>query len=65
MLDEWQVQRLVRGLPETLARLLRPSSTLRDAASARSLADALSADHPAHDFLTAATGGGGFLVERA
>ncbi len=65
VLDEWEVQRLVRVLPETLARLLRPSSTLRDAASARSLADALGTDHPAHDFFAAAAGGKGFLVERA
>ncbi len=65
VLDEWEVQRLVRGLPETLARLLRPSGTLQDAVAARSLADALGADHPAHAFFAAAAGGKGFLVERA
>ncbi len=65
VLDEWEVQRLIRGLPETLARLLRPSGTLQDAVAARSLADALGTDHPAHAFFTAAAGGKGYLVERA
>lgn len=64
VLEPWAAQRLVRGLPETLSRLLRPSTGPRDQASAQAMADALGADHPAHGFFTAAARGG-FLVERA
>ena len=63
VLDAWEVQRLVRGLPRELARLLRPSTAPRDPASAQALADALGADHPAQGFFTAAARGGGFVVE--
>jgi Ca-activated chloride channel family protein len=65
VLEEWERQRLLRGLPADLAALLRPATGPRDAASAQSLADALGAEHPAHAFFTTAAGGGGFRVERA
>ena len=65
VLEEWELLRLVRGLPGELARLLRPSTNRRSEASAQLLADALDAALPAHGFFAAAAGRGGFAVGRA
>lgn len=65
VLEEWEVQRLWRGLPDELARLLRPSRTVRSEASAQAFADVLDVQHPAHTFFSAAAARGGFSVERA
>ena len=65
VLEEWELQRLGRGVPEELARLLRPSSTVRSEAAAQAVADALDVQHPAHGFFATAASRGGFIVERA
>jgi hypothetical protein len=64
LLEEWELQRLLRLLPPELGRLLRPSSNVRDGVAAQQLADALGADHPVHGFFVAAARGGGFQVGR-
>ena len=65
VLEEWEVQRLGRGLPDEVVRLLRPSRTVRSEAAAQAVADALEVQHPAHAFFAAAAGRGGFSVGRA
>jgi hypothetical protein len=64
LLEEWELQRLLRLMPEELGRLLRPSSSQRDGVTSQLLADALGPDHPAHSFFVAAARGGGFFVSR-
>ena len=65
VLEEWELQRLLRLLPTELGRALRPSSSQRDGVTAQLLADGLGVDHPAYGFFAAAARGGGFLVGRA
>lgn len=62
-LKEWEVQQLLRLLPPAMRVALLPSATIREAQTARRIADILGVAHPAGEFLAAATGG--FTVERA
>jgi len=62
-LEEWELQQLLRPLPNELRRALRPSATARDEQTARDIADILGAGRPAYPFFAGATGG--FAVERA
>ena len=64
VLEEWELQRLMRVLPTELARHLRPGATARDGQVAGALASALGPDHPAHGFFAAAAREGGFRAER-
>ena len=63
-LEEWELQRLLRGLPSELAVLLRPSSALRPADAAGALQGLLQAQ-PAAAFFADAHVHGGFTVSRA
>jgi Ca-activated chloride channel family protein len=64
VLEEWELQQLLRDLPAELARALRPSTTARDSRTAQAVAAALGGDHRAHGFFDAAGRTGGFRVER-
>jgi hypothetical protein len=64
VLEEWELQQLLRDLPTELARALRPSGTARGSSTAQSVAAALGSDHRAYGFFHAAGGAGGFRVER-
>ena len=63
-LEEWEVQRLLRGLPEELVRALSPSRSLRGPQVCLELHVAL-ADQPAGSFFSSCAGHGGFTVDRA
>jgi Ca-activated chloride channel family protein len=65
MLEEWELQRLVRDLPQSLARSLRSGATIRDGATAHRIAEALGEGHSCHGFFTAAHAADGFAVDRA
>jgi Ca-activated chloride channel family protein len=64
VLEEWELQQLLRDLPTELARALRPSTTARDSGTAQAVAAALGGDHRAHGFFATAGRVGGFRVER-
>lgn len=60
ILEEWEMQRLVRLLPAELEVRLRPSSIPQDEATAREVAASLGKSHPARDFFAVAARSGGF-----
>jgi Ca-activated chloride channel family protein len=64
VLEEWELQQLLRDLPPELTRALRPSAAARDSHTAQAVAAALGGDHRAHGFFDAAGRAGGFRVER-
>lgn len=64
VLEEWELQRLVRGLPEQLARALRPGRSLRGPQPCLELHVAL-ADQPAGGFFRRCATHGGFSASRA
>ena len=64
LLEEWELQRLLRGLPEDLSRALRPGRSLRSADTARSLGEVL-AGQPASAFFARCREHGGFSSGRA
>ena len=66
VLEEWQLQRLLRVLPADLHDALRlPAGGVRDESAAKAVATALGGLHPAYGFFDGATTHGGFTVERA
>jgi hypothetical protein len=65
VLEEWELQQLLRALPQELKRAIRPGSTLRDYDVSCKVANALGAEHPAHDFFARCSAHGGFMVGRA
>jgi hypothetical protein len=65
VLEEWELQRLVRGLPPELAQALQPTRTPRCGETAALLAEGAKVTHPAQEFLSACAGHGGFGIERA
>jgi Ca-activated chloride channel family protein len=65
VLDEWELQGLLRLLPQELAWALRPSGTLRDRGISYDVAAALGVGHPAHDFFARCSEHGGFTAGRA
>ena len=65
VLEEWELQRLGRGLSPELAQFLRPSRTARDCDVVRNLRQALGSNHPASAFLDRCFDHGGFAVGRA
>lgn len=65
VLEEWELQQLLRGLPAELGRALRPSATARDKDTAFTLGHALSDAHAASDFFLKAWEHGGFTAGRA
>jgi hypothetical protein len=64
VLEEWELQRLLRGLPTELARPLRPGRSLRDPQVCLELQVALT-DHPAGAFFSQCGMHGGFHASRA
>jgi Ca-activated chloride channel family protein len=65
VLEEWELQQLLRGLPAELVRALRPSATIRDRESALALGHALGDTHVASAFFLRASEHGGFTAGRA
>ena len=63
-LEEWELQRLLRGLPQELARALRPSRSLRTPQVSLELHVALS-EQPAGAFFSQCGMHGGFNASRA
>ena len=64
VVEEWELQRVVRWLPTDLAKSLRPSGSPRDAQVATAIAAAITEDHLAFLFFAGAGGHSGFLVSR-
>ena len=64
VLEEWELQRLLRGLPEELARALRPGRSLRTPQLCLELHVAL-ADQPAGTFFSRCGTHGGFHASSA
>jgi Ca-activated chloride channel family protein len=64
VLEEWQLQQLVRGLPDELARSVRPRATRRDRETAFNVSHALADAHPASQFFSRAGEHGGFTAGR-
>ena len=64
VLEEWELQRLLRGLPEKLARALRPGRSLRTPQLCLELHVALT-DQPAGGFFSHCGMHGGFHASRA
>jgi Ca-activated chloride channel family protein len=65
VLEEWELQQLMRLLPQELARALRLGATLRDHGVSYDVAAALGSGHPAHDFFSRCSEHGGFTAGRA
>ena len=65
VLEEWELQQLVRLLPPDLARKLRPSPNPRGADVAQAIADALATGHPHRSFFNNAAIRHGFQAVRA
>ena len=65
LLEEWEVTRLVRELPQPLRSALRAEpGAVRPESIAREIAAVLAAGHPAAEFFVGASVHGGFTVER-
>jgi hypothetical protein len=65
VLEEWELQRLLRVLPQELTRAIRPGATVRDHDVSLDVASALGAGHLAHAFFAGCSEHGGFTVVRA
>jgi Ca-activated chloride channel family protein len=65
VLEEWELQQLLRDLPSELGRALRPGPTARDRQAAFDLGHALDDAHAASAFFLKAWEHGGFTVGRA
>jgi Ca-activated chloride channel family protein len=65
VLEEWELQQLLRDLPSALGRALRPGPTARDRQAAFDLGHALDDAHAANAFFLKAWEHGGFTAGRA
>jgi Ca-activated chloride channel family protein len=65
VLEEWELQRLVRGLPADLVHDLGPWRTPRDRETSFNLSLELGQDHPAYGFFFRSWEHGGFTVARS